>query len=219
MTDDRIETIVDAIIEGRAMWGSVRDALSILLGGNVGEIVFTVASSLISGRNVLNARQLLLVNLLTDMLPAMAVAVRPPAATSPERLLAEGPEASLATSLTRDIYLRAAVTTAAAGVAWSVGRMTGTQRRADTIGLVALVSAQLFQTLVLGGRDRVVALASLGSLAVLCLTVSLPGLCRFFGCRPLGPVGWTIALGSAAAATVAGAAVQASMRETSSTVH
>ncbi|WP_326820224.1 cation-translocating P-type ATPase [Streptosporangium sp. NBC_01756] len=219
VTDDRIETIVDAIIEGRAMWGSVRDALSILLGGNVGEIVFTVASSLISGRNVLNARQLLLVNLLTDMLPAMAVAVRPPAATSPERLLAEGPEASLATSLTRDIYLRAAVTTAAAGVAWSVGRMTGTQRRADTIGLVALVSAQLFQTLVLGGRDRVVALASLGSLAVLCLTVSLPGLCRFFGCRPLGPVGWTIALGSAAAATVAGAAVQASMRETSSTVH
>lgn len=98
VTDDRIETIVDAIIEGRAMWGSVRDALSILLGGNLGEIVFTVASSLIAGQNVLNARQLLLINLLTDMLPSMAVAVRPPASTSPEKLLAEGPEASLGAS-------------------------------------------------------------------------------------------------------------------------
>ncbi|MFJ2032400.1 HAD-IC family P-type ATPase [Streptosporangium sp. NPDC087985] len=219
VTDDRIETIVDAIIEGRAMWSSVRDALSILLGGNVGEIVFTVASSLITGQNVLNARQLLLVNLLTDMLPAMAVAVRPPAASSPEKLLAEGPEASLAGSLTRDIYLRAVITASAAGVAWSVGRVTGTRIRANTIGLVALVSAQLFQTLALGGRDRVVALASLASIAVLAMTVSIPGLCRFFGCRPLGPVGWTIALGSAATTTVLGMAVQASTRVMSPTVH
>ncbi|MDP9862727.1 MULTISPECIES: HAD-IC family P-type ATPase [Streptosporangium] len=219
VTDDRIETIVDAIIEGRAMWSSVRDALSILLGGNIGEIVFAVGSSLATGRNVLNARQLLLVNLLTDMLPAMAVAVRPPAAASPERLLAEGPEASLATSLTRDIYLRAAITAGAAGVAWSIGRMTGTRRRAGTIGLVALVSAQLFQTLALGGRDRVVALAALASLAVLGLAVSLPGLSGFFGCRPLGPVGWAIALGSAAAVTVAGMALRVPARETSSAVH
>ncbi|GGP87023.1 HAD-IC family P-type ATPase [Streptosporangium pseudovulgare] len=219
VTDDRIETIVDAITEGRAMWSSVRDALSVLLGGNIGEIVFAVGSSLLSGRNVLNARQLLLVNLLTDMLPALAVAVRPPASTSPEKLLAEGPEASLGASLTRDIYLRAVTTASAAGAAWWIGRMTGTTGRANTMGLVALVSAQLFQTLVLGRRDRVVLLASAVSLAVLGLTVSVPGVCRFFGCRPLGPVGWTVALGSAAAATVMEAALQAPARKVSPSVH
>ncbi|MEU9830468.1 HAD-IC family P-type ATPase [Streptosporangium sp. NPDC048047] len=219
VTDDRIETIVDAIIEGRAMWSSVRDALSVLLGGNIGEIVFTVGSSLLSGRNVLNARQLLLVNLLTDMLPALAVAVRPPAATSPEKLLAEGPEASLGASLTRDIYLRAVTTASAAGAAWWIGRMTGTAGRANTMGLVALVSAQLFQTLALGRRDRVVLLASAVSLAVLGLAVSAPGVSRFFGSRPLGPVGWTVALGSAVAATVVEAALQASARKVSSPVH
>ncbi|GIH72797.1 cation-translocating P-type ATPase [Sphaerimonospora thailandensis] len=208
VTDDRIETIVDAIVEGRAMWGSVRDSLSILLGGNIGEILFTVGSSLLAGRSALNARQLLLVNLLTDMVPAMAVAVRPPAATDPERLLAEGPEASLGASLTRDIYLRAIVTASAATVAWLAGRMTGTRGRADTIGLVALVSAQLLQTLVGGGRDRLVTVAALSSLAVLGLIVSIPVVSGFFGCRPLGPVGWTIGLGSAIAATVVGAAVQ-----------
>lgn len=219
VADDRVETIVDAIIEGRAMWSSVRDALSILLGGNVGEIVFTLGSSLLTGGNVLNARQLLLVNLLTDMLPAMAVAVRPPAATSPEKLLAEGPEASLGASLTRDVYLRAATTAGAAGVAWSIGRVTGTRGRASTIGLVALVAAQLFQTLVAGGRDPVVALAVLVSLAVLGLSVSLPGLCGFFGCRPLGPAGWAIALVSAWGTTLAGAAIEPLVRRTSADVH
>ncbi|MEU8378940.1 HAD-IC family P-type ATPase [Streptosporangium sp. NPDC048865] len=219
VTDDRIETIVDAIIEGRAMWGSVRDALSILLGGNVGEIVFAVGSSLVSGGNVLNARQLLLVNLLTDMLPAMAVASRPPAATSPERLLDEGPEASLGASLTRDIYLRAATTASAAGLAWGIGRVTGTRGRADSMGLVALVASQLLQTLALGSRDRLVVLASIVSLAALGAAVSVPGLCRFFGCHFLGPVGWTIALGSAATTTAAGVAFQASTRGTSPNVH
>ncbi|WP_424529510.1 HAD-IC family P-type ATPase [Sphaerisporangium viridialbum] len=213
VTDDRIETIVDAIVEGRAMWSSVRDSLSILLGGNVGEIVFTVGSGLLAGGSALNARQLLLVNLLTDMVPALAVAVRPPASTDPEKLLAEGPEASLGASLTRDIYLRAVVTASAATAAWLVGRLTGTRGRADTIGLVALVSAQLFQTVAGGGRDKVVVLASLVSVAVLWLVVTLPGVSRFFGSRPLGPVGWAIALGSAAAATLLGAAVQR-MKET-----
>ncbi|MFC0551823.1 HAD-IC family P-type ATPase [Planotetraspora thailandica] len=208
VTDDRIETIVDAIVEGRAMWRSVRDSLSVLLGGNVGEIVFTVGSNLLAGRSALNARQLLLVNMLTDMVPAMAVATRAPTATDPEKLLAEGPEASLGASLTRDIYLRAAVTATAATAAWIVGRVTGTRGRADTIGLVALVSAQLMQTLAGGGKDKVVLAAALASLAVLWLIVTVPGVSGFFGCRPLGPLAWTIGLGSAAATTLLGMMVQ-----------
>ncbi|MEU8194348.1 cation-translocating P-type ATPase [Microbispora amethystogenes] len=208
VTDDRIETIVDAIVEGRAMWSSVRDSLSILLGGNIGEIAFTVGSSLLGGGSALNARQLLLVNLLTDMVPAMVVAVRPPASTDPERLLAEGPEASLGASLTRDIHLRAVVTAGAATAAWLAGRLSGTRTRANTIGLVALVSAQLMQTLVEGGRDRVIALAALSSLAVLGFIVTVPGVSTVFGCRPLGPVGWVIGLTSAAAATLVGVLVR-----------
>ncbi|GII58007.1 hypothetical protein Pth03_63960 [Planotetraspora thailandica] len=208
VTDDRIETIVDAIVEGRAMWGSVRDALGILLGGNIGEIIFTVGSSLLTGRSALNARQLLLVNLLTDMLPAMAVAVRPPSAASPDKLLAEGPESSLGTALTRDINVRAVTTAAAASVAWVAGRMTGTRSRADTIALIALVSAQLLRTLAAGGRDRVVTVAAVSSMGALMLIVSTPGLSQFFGSRPIGPVGWGIGLGSAVAAGMSGGTVE-----------
>ncbi|MGI5493612.1 HAD-IC family P-type ATPase [Microtetraspora malaysiensis] len=214
VTDDRIETIVDAIVEGRAMWSSVRDSLSILLGGNVGEIVYTVGTSLLAGGSALNARQLLLVNMLTDMVPAIAVAVRPPASTDPDTLLAEGPEASLGGALTRDIYLRAAGTATAATAAWLLGRLTGRRGRADTIGLVALVSAQLMQTLTGGGRDKVVVLAAAASLVVLALIVTLPGVSGFFGCRPLGPLGWAIGLGSAAAVTLLALAAERLTRAT-----
>lgn len=207
VTDDRIETIVDAIVEGRAMWASVRKALGILLGGNLGEIIFTLATSLLTGRSALNARQLLLVNLLTDMLPAMAIAARPPADPT-RKLLAEGPEASLGAALTRHIRLRAAVTTAAAAAAWVAARATGTRGRADTVALVALVSSQLFQTLADAGRDPVVAAAVVGSLVVLGVVVAVPGLSHFFGSRPLGPSGWTIALTAAVGSVVLPALVQ-----------
>ncbi|WP_245899366.1 cation-translocating P-type ATPase [Nonomuraea indica] len=216
VTDDRIETIIDAIVEGRAMWGSVRDALGMLLGGNIGEIAFTLGSSLLTGRSALNARQLLLVNLLTDMLPAMAVAVRAPGASSPERLLAEGPEASLGAALSRDIRLRAVTSAGAAGAAWLLARMTGTRARADTVGLVGLVGAQLLQTLAVGGRDRLVLLAALSSLAVLAAAVSVPGLSGLFGCRPIGPVGWGIGLGCAAVAVLVAGLVE---RAASARVH
>ncbi|WP_242190111.1 HAD-IC family P-type ATPase [Saccharopolyspora soli] len=208
VTDDRIETIVDAIVEGRAMWASVRDALAILLGGNLGEIGFTVVSGLISAGGSLNARQLLLVNLLTDVLPAMAIAVRPPPMITAEMLLAEGPEASLGTALTRDIYRRAAVTAGAAIVAWVLGRATGTLRQANTVALVALVAAQLGQTLVVRGRTPLVVGCALGSLVALAAVVQTPGLSHFFGARPLLPHGWMIAAGTATAATAIGLLLQ-----------
>jgi len=66
--------IVDALTEGRLLWSRVRDAVSILVGGNAGEVAFTVLGTAFGGRAPLNTRQLPLVNMLTDMLPALAVA-------------------------------------------------------------------------------------------------------------------------------------------------
>ncbi len=206
ITDERIETIVDAIVEGRAMWASVRDAVSILIGGNLGEIGFSVAAGLVDGRSPLNARQLLLVNMLTDVAPAMAIALRPPSAATLASLASEGPDASLGDALTRDIVSRAIVTTAGAGAAFLVGRFTGTRERATTVGLLALVGTQLGQTITSGGYSRPVLLTSVLSSAALAAVVQTPGLSHFFGCRPLGPLGWATAIGASALAT--GAAVQ-----------
>jgi cation-transporting P-type ATPase I len=204
--DGRIETVVDALIEGRAMWSSVRDAIAILLGGNLGEVGFTLAGAAVTGRSPLNARQLLLVNLLTDVLPATAVALRPPKHNG-EDLLRAGPDAALGRSLEHSILVRAAATAGGAGTAWIAGRLSGRRRRAGTIGLAALVGTQLGQTAISGGRDPFVLAAAAGSAVLLFTVVQTPGLSHLFGCTPLGPVGWSIAAASSTAATAASAVV------------
>jgi cation-transporting ATPase I len=185
------------------MWSSVRAAIGTLLGGNVGEIVFTVGTGLLPGGSPLNARQLLLVNLFTDMLPSLALAVQAPASATPEELLREGPEASLGNALTREIMIRGAFTAAAGLAAWSGGRVTGIRaQRASTVALVGIVGAQLGQTLTAGWRSPLVAAAALGSAVVLAAVIQTPGLSHFFGCTPIGPVGWAIGLSAAVGASL-----------------
>ncbi len=200
LTDERIETLVHAIVEGRAMWASVRDAVSILVGGNLGEIGFMLAAGLFDGRPPLNPRQLLLVNLLTDVAPAMAIALRPPSLDTLSALRREGPEASLGQPLNRDIALRALVTSLGAGSAWVLGRLGG-RERANTVGLLALVGSQLGQTLTSGNLSRPVVVTSVASAATLALIVQTPGVSQLFGCKPLGPIGWATAIGASAGAT------------------
>jgi len=207
VSDDRLETIIAALVEGRAMWSSVRHALAILLGGNLGEIAFTVLGAALTGRSPLDARQLLLVNLLTDLAPAMAIASRAPNGDDVPQLLREGPDTSLGGALSREMAVRAVATTAGAGSAWLLARFTGRSRRASTVALAALVGAQLGQTLLTGGIDRQVLLASLGSAAVLATVIQTPGVSGFFGCTPLGPVGWSIAAGGATGGALLGAAL------------
>jgi len=203
--DGRIESIAEGVTEGRAMWVAVREALALLLGGNLGEILFSVGSSVISGRQALNARQILFVNLMTDLLPAIAVAARPPRRVTAEDLAREGPESSLGTALNQEIARRAAATALATTGGWLAARMTGTQTRAGSVALASLVAAQLAQTAVASRGDPLVLAAAGASMAALVTVVQTPVVSQFFGCRPLGPVGWTIVAGSAGAATAIGA--------------
>ncbi|MGW1024504.1 cation transporting ATPase C-terminal domain-containing protein [Streptomyces sp. NPDC002577] len=159
------------------------------------------ADELAVGDVPLTARQLLLVNLFTDLAPAMAVVLRPPHPEAAGRMLHEGPEASLGSALTEETVVRAVATTLGATAGWLAARFTGRAVRARTVALVALVGTQLGQTLLAGGRSRTIVAASLGSMAALAAVVQTPGLSHFFGCTPLGPVGWAIALTAATGAT------------------
>jgi magnesium-transporting ATPase (P-type) len=207
VTDDRLETIIATLVEGRAMWSSVRHALSILVGGNLGEIAFSVLTAASTGRSALTGRQLLLVNLLTDLVPALAIAVRPPAADGADHLLREGPDSSLGETLTREITLRAGATTLGATAGWTLARWTGRERRAATVALASLVGTQLGQTVLAGGTSPAVLASTAASVGVLVAVVQTPGVSQFFGCTPLGPVGWSIAAGSALGATFANGAL------------
>jgi cation-transporting ATPase I len=204
LVDGRIETLVRAIVEGRVLWDAVRDAVSILVGGNLGEIAFTLFGGLVSGRPPLSPRQLLLVNLFTDVAPATALALRAPKEQDMDKLAALGPDASMGWRLDRDIGARALITASGASGAWIASSLVGDRRGASTTALLALVGTQLGQTLTSGEQSRQVVLTSLFTALGLAAIVQTPGVSGAFGCRPLGPLGWTIAIGSSTAATMAG---------------
>lgn len=195
-----VDAILDAVDEGRQLWQRVQSAVAVLLGGNAGEVAFALIGSAIGGRAPLNARQLLLVNLFTDALPAAALAVSPP--NRNHAYNGRGPDRA---ALWRTVAVRGAATAIGASAAWGMASVTGRPRRASTVGLVALVGAQLGQTLIDSRSPLVVATAA-GSMAVLAGVISVPGLSQFLGCTPLGPLAWSQALGSAAGATAVAAA-------------
>ena len=216
LTDADLTRLVDAIAEGRSMWSRVRDAVSVLVGGNAGEVAFTILGTAFGGRAPLGTRQLLLVNMLTDMFPAMAVAVSTPrrsgsapeeAAAGPlsdhplEDVLLAGPHRGFTSSLRRGVLVRGAATTAGATGAWLTGRLTGPRVRASTMGLAALITTQLGQTAWSGRRSPLVLITAAGSFVVLAGAVQTPGISHFFGCTPLDPLSWLVVLSWAAAAT------------------
>ncbi|EUA15174.1 cation transporting ATPase, family protein [Mycobacterium kansasii 732] len=114
-----------------------------------------------------------------------------------------GPTPSLDAPLMRQIVTRGAVTAAGATAAWAIGRWTpGTERRTSTMGLTALVTTQLAQTLLTRRHSPLVVATALGSAAVLVGIIQTPVVSHFFGCTPLGPVAWTGVFGATAGATV-----------------
>ncbi len=78
LTDDNFASIVAAIEEGRGIFSNIKKYLMYLLSSNIGEIGLMAGATLAGLPLPLSAVQLLYVNLATDGLPALALAVDPP---------------------------------------------------------------------------------------------------------------------------------------------
>jgi Ca2+-transporting ATPase len=78
LIDDNFASIVAAVEEGRGVFDNIKKYLMFLLSCNIGEIGLMVGTSVLGLPLPLSAVQLLYVNLATDGLPALALAVDPP---------------------------------------------------------------------------------------------------------------------------------------------
>jgi Ca2+-transporting ATPase len=78
LLDDNFATIVAATEEGRVVYNNIRLFIKYILGSNIGEVI-TIASAPILGLSgvPLTPLQILWMNLVTDGLPALALAVEP----------------------------------------------------------------------------------------------------------------------------------------------
>lgn len=77
ITDDNYATLVKAVEEGRTIFDNIKSAVKYLVGCNVGEVAAVVVGMLLGWPLILTPLQLLYINLVTDGLPAIALAVTP----------------------------------------------------------------------------------------------------------------------------------------------
>jgi P-type Ca2+ transporter type 2C len=208
LTDDNFASIVAAVEEGRGIFGNITKYLMFLLSSNVGEIGLMAGATLLGLPLPLTAVQVLYVNLATDGLPALALAVDPP-------------EPDLMRRKPRDprtgIFTRPVVTLVTVGGLWSTAVNLGlfgwalhsgrSAAEAMTMTFVSLVLIQFFKAYNFRS-DRLSVLnrpfankwlnrAIVWEMLLLALIVHVPALHRPFGTFSLPLLDWAIVIGLA----------------------
>jgi magnesium-transporting ATPase (P-type) len=207
LIDDEFSTLAEALVEGRGFWHNLRRALGLLLGGNAGEVGLMTAAAL-SGRSVpLTTRQILTVNLLTDVLPAVSVAVQPPEHRNLAELSREGGTA-LDAPLRADIIRRGIATAAPSFGAFVLASRVLGSAGGQSVAYISIVTTQLAQTVDLGqaeGRLTGTVLGAVaGSLGVVAATLTVPGLRSFLAVSSPTGTGLLLAGGASALAVALG---------------
>ncbi|PZV17457.1 MAG: magnesium-transporting ATPase [Pseudanabaena sp.] len=77
LLDDNFATIVAATEEGRVVYTNIRRFIKYILGSNIGEVITIAAAPMLGLTVPLIPLQILWMNLVTDGLPALALAVEP----------------------------------------------------------------------------------------------------------------------------------------------
>ena len=104
LLDDNFATIVNAVEEGRLVYANIRRFVKYILGSNVGELITIAAAPLVGLVGVpMSPLQILWMNLVTDGVPALALALEPGEEGLMERPPAEPGESIFARGIGRYI--------------------------------------------------------------------------------------------------------------------
>ncbi len=205
LTDDNFASIVAAVEEGRGIFGNIKKYLMYLLSSNIGEIGLMAGATLLGLPLPLSAVQILYVNLATDGLPALALAVDP---HEPD-LMRRKPR-----NPRTGIFTRPVVTLMVVGGVWSaivnLGLFAWAQssgrsiEEAMTMTFVSLVLIQFFKAynfrsdrhsvLTKPFANKWLNLAILWELVLLVVIVYVPVLHEPFGTFSLPWIDWAIVI-------------------------
>lgn len=144
LLDDNFSTIVSAVEEGRTIYDNIRKFIRYLLSCNLGEVLTMFLASLMYLDTPLLPIQILLVNLATDGLPAMALGVDPADGNIMESKPRPKSEGIFARGLSEKIIIRGSLI----GICTILAFISGKFYRYDldvcrTLALCTLIMSQL----------------------------------------------------------------------------
>ena len=144
LMDDNLATLVSAVEQGRAIYSNIRKFVRYLLSCNIGEVITMFLGILMGMPVVLLPVQLLLVNLATDGLPAIALGLEPPEKNIMKRPPRKPDESFFANGLLSKIVWRGIMIGLCTLGSFSTAlRFGGTLTEARTCALFTLVVSQL----------------------------------------------------------------------------
>jgi len=144
LLDDNLATLVGAVEQGRCVYANIRRFVRYLLSCNIGEVLTMFLGILMGMPVVLLPVQLLLVNLVTDGLPAIALGMEPPESGIMSRPPRKSTEGFFSGGLMGKIVFRGifiGLSTLASFAA--ILHMGGSVEAARTAALITLVVSQL----------------------------------------------------------------------------
>ena len=146
LTDDNFSTIVDAVREGRGIYANIRKVIGFLLGTNIGEVVAVFFAMIFWQVSPFLSMQLLMINLVTDSLPAIALGMEAVEADVMKQKPKPKNEGLFAHGLGIKIVLQGFMFGILALVAFKLGEnVTGTLAGGQTLAFMTLALSQTIQ--------------------------------------------------------------------------
>ena len=211
LTDDNFSSVVAAVEEGRRIYDNILKAIQFLLSSNVGEIIALFVAILItpilahvfgisdiSGLEPLLPIHILWINLVTDSLPALALAVDPAAKNIMERKPLKQGKGIFTKGMTMRIIYQGIMIGIITIIAFIIGLATTNSTDAErikagqTMAFCVLALSQLvhiynirdnkksiFKTNIFNNSKLI--LATIASAALMFIILFIPGLREIFG--------------------------------------
>ncbi|WP_017296938.1 cation-translocating P-type ATPase [Nodosilinea nodulosa] len=209
LQDDSFATIVAAVAQGRAIFRNIRQFTLYLLSGNTGEIIAVALASVLNGPLPLLPLQILYINAVNDVFPALALGLGEGDDTMMQRPPRRGSEAVLTQDhwVAIGLYglLIAGTTLGAFAIALQVWQLDGSE--AVTISFMTLAFSRLWHIFNMRSRNTAVLHNEItrnpyvwGALAICTLillaAVYVPGLSDALGTTGLSWRAWGLVFGA-----------------------
>ncbi|MDH5758776.1 MAG: cation-translocating P-type ATPase [Gemmatimonadota bacterium] len=143
LQDDRFETITAAVEEGRVIYDNIRKFILYLFSCNLAEVGVIFAASVSGLPQPVLPLQILWLNLITDVFPALALAMEPPALDVMRRPPRDPRAPILSRTFLGAVFWYGGVLTASTLAAFSIGLRWGTLEQSVTMAFMALAFTQL----------------------------------------------------------------------------